>query len=152
MTDKFELKHDGWMVVADGRKALFLRNEGDEKIPNLEVFREEEQDNPPTREQGTSRPGRFSDGPSVHRSAVADTDWHQLAEDRFAKELAAILHRQAQRGRFSELVLVAAPAVLGEMRKELHKEVSERIIGEVDKDLTNHPVHEIEALILRSAG
>ena len=78
MKDKITLKHDGWLVVADGEKALFLRNEGDEKFPNLEVFREEEQDNPPNREQAANRRGRFNDGPNVHRSAVDDT---QLLDD-----------------------------------------------------------------------
>lgn len=152
MTDKITLKHDGWLVVADGEKALFLRNEGDEKLPNLEVFREKEQDNPPNREQAANRRGRFNDGPNVHRSAVDDTDWHQLGKDRFAAELADILYKQAHKGRFEQLILVAAPGVLGQMRKELHQEVTGRIVGEVDKDLTNHPVGEIEKLVLHSEG
>jgi protein required for attachment to host cells len=144
------LKHDGWVVVADGSKALFLRNSGDEKFPQLEVFREEEQENPPTHEQGTHRPGRMPSGGNGHRSAVADTDWHQLAEDRFAKDLAGILYRQAHKHNYKDLVLVAAPSVLGEMRKELHKEVSDKIVAEIDKDLTNHPVDQIEKLVLAS--
>ncbi|MAZ82957.1 MAG: Host attachment protein [Rhizobiales bacterium] len=142
------LKHDGWVVVADGSKALFLRNEGDEKFPHLEVFREEEQDNPPTHEQGAHKPGRMPSGGNGHRSAVADTDWHQLAEDRFAKDLSEILYRQAHKQKFKDLILIAAPSVLGEMRKELHKEVSDKIIAEIDKDLTNHPVDKIEQLVL----
>jgi protein required for attachment to host cells len=148
MGENIQLKHDGWIVVADGAKALFLRNEGDEVYPNLKVFREEEQDNPPNREQAANRPGRFNDGPNVHRSAVADTDWHSLAEDNFARDLADILYRQAHKGKFDQLVLVAAPSVLGEVRKAVHKEVADRIIAEIDKDLTNHPVYEIEDLVL----
>lgn len=148
MSGHIELKHDGWVVIADGAKALFLRNEGDEKFPNLQVFREEEQDNPPNREQAANRRGRFNDGPSAHRSAVDDTDWHELAEERFAKQLAEILYKQAHNGSFSQIVIVAAPAVLGDVRKEMHKEVADRVIAEIDKDLTNHPVHEIETLVL----
>lgn len=53
----FRLKHDTWVLVADGEKALFLRNEGDAEYPNLEVVREMHDDNPPTREQGTDQPG-----------------------------------------------------------------------------------------------
>lgn len=148
MSERIELEHDGWVVIADDSKALFLRNEGDEKFPNLKVFREEEHDNPPNRDQASAPPGRFNDGPSVHRSAVGDTDWHDLAEERFARQLADILYKQAHKHRFSQIVLVAAPAVLGEMRRELHKEVADRVIAEIDKDLTNHPVHEIEKLVL----
>src|SRR6185312_11462498 len=49
------LKHGVWVVVADGEKALFLRNEGDAQYPNLQVVRTIHEDNPPTREQGTDR-------------------------------------------------------------------------------------------------
>ena len=34
-----KLDHGTWVVVADGEKALFLRNEGDNQYPNLSVFR-----------------------------------------------------------------------------------------------------------------
>ena len=145
--DGFRLKHGIWVVVADGEKALFLRNEGDAVYPNLEVVREIREENPPTREHGTDRPGRFNDGPSVHRSAVADTDWHRMEKQRFADEIADRLYKFAHRGDFDELVLVAPPLVLGEMRQKLHKEVTDRLAGEVPKTLTNHPIPEIEKLL-----
>jgi protein required for attachment to host cells len=143
-----KLKHDGWLVIADGEKALFLRNDGDEIDPNLTVFREIEQDNPSTRDQGAGRPGRLNDSGGSHRSAVEETDWHRVGKERFARDIAERLHTHAQAGRYSQLVLVAAPMVLGEIRKELHTEVQDRIVAEIDKDLTNHPVHEIEKLVL----
>lgn len=145
---QIKLTHGLWVVVADGEKALFLKNEGDTEYPNLTVVRELHEENPPTREQGSDRPGRFSDGPSVHRSAVADTDWHRIEKERFADEIADRLYRLAHRGDFDHLVLVAPPLVLGEMRKKLHKEVEDRIDGEVAKTLTNHPVSEIEKILM----
>lgn len=150
MSGKHRLKHDGWVVIADGGKALFLRNEGDEKFPNLEVFRELQHDNPPTREQGTDRPGRLNDGGTRHRSSVQETDWHKLEEERFAKDISGRLYKHAHARRFSDLILVAAPAILGEIRKELHDEVKSRLIAEIGKDLTNHPVDKIESLVLHS--
>ena len=149
---EIKLKNDGWLVIADGEKALCLRNDGDEKFPNLTVFRELEHENPPTHEQGTDQPGRLNDGGGVHRSAVQETDWHRIEKERFAKELADRLYKHAHKGNYTEIILVASPTVLGNLRKELHKEVADRIIAEVDKDLTNHPVHEIEKLVLASAG
>ena len=144
----FRLEHGMLVVVADGEKALFLRNEGDALHPNLEVVREMKEENPPTREQGSDRPGRFNDGPGVHRSAVADTDWHRAQKEKFADEVADRLYRLAHHGDFDKLVIVAPPVVLGEMRRRLHKEVSDRIVGEVPKTLTNHPVYEIEKLLM----
>lgn len=150
MHQAIRLKHNGWVIIADGSKALFLRNAGDEVFPNLEVFKKEEQENPANRDQLTDRPGRFNDGPQVHRSAVSETDWHQFEEDKFATELAETLYKRAHKGDFSEIVLVAAPAVLGKVRKELHKEVADKVVAEIDKDLTNHPVDKIEKLILQT--
>ncbi|MBZ9999557.1 Host attachment protein [Mesorhizobium sp. B2-2-4] len=142
-----KLKHGIWIMVADGEKALFLRNAGDTKFPNLEVVQEMRQDNPPTREQGSDSPGRYNDGPSVHRSAVEETDWHRIGKERFADELAERLYKLAHRGSFDEIILIAPPLVLGAMRKILHKEVSDKVSAEIPKTLTNHAVFEIEALL-----
>ena len=147
-----KLKNGTWVLVADGEKALFLENRTDGEDPFLEVFREDEQDNPPNSEQAANRPGRFNDGPSVHRSAVQDTDWHQLAKDRFAQDLAEILYDKAHKGAFDALVLVAPPKTLGELRSEMHQEVSDKVIGEVPKTLTNHPVDEIEKIVTKELG
>lgn len=141
------LKHGIWIMVADGEKALFLKNAGDNKFPNLEVVQVMEQENPPTRDQGSDSPGRYNDGPSIHRSAVEDTDWHRIGKERFADEIAARLYKLAHRGEFDSLVLVAPPLVLGAMRKKLHKVVEEKVAAEIPKTLTNHAVFEIEALL-----
>lgn len=146
--DRITLKHGLWLMVADGEKALFLKNEGDTKYPNFEVMREMEKENPPTRQQGSDRPGRLSDGPSVHRSAVADTDWHKVGKLRFAEEIAGRLYKMAHRGDFKEIMLIAPPLVLGELRKKLHDEVSAKVVGEIPKTLTNHAVFDIEKLLL----
>ena len=81
------------------------------------------------------------------RSALDDTDWHELAKERFAEDLAAILYKKAHAGEFERLVIVAPPATLGELRNTMHKEVAERVIGEIPKTLTNHPIDKIEKLV-----
>lgn len=136
-----------WVLVADGEKALFLKNGGDTVHPDLEVVREVHEANPPTHEQGTDRPGRFNDGVNVHRSAVQETDWHRIEKERFAHEIAERLYKMAHRGDFERIVLVAPPVVLGELRKEMHKAVEERVVAEVPKTLTNHTVDEIERIL-----
>ena len=141
------LERDAWVVVADGEKALFLRNEGDVRKPDLQVFRELVEVNPPTREQGAAQPGRFSCGASAHRSALEETDWQRIGKERFAKQIAERLYKSAHRGDYDKLVIVAPPLVLGEIRKEMHKVVAERLIGEVPKTLTNHTIEGIEKLL-----
>ncbi|WP_296745232.1 host attachment family protein [Mesorhizobium sp.] len=139
-----KLKHGLWVIVADGEEALFLRNAGDSKFPNLQVVHEMEQENPPTREQGSDKPGRYSEGP---RSAIEDTDWHSLGKERFADDIAERLYKLAHRREFDEVVLIAPPQVLGEMRQKLHKEVSEKVQAEIPKTLTNHTIFDIENLL-----
>jgi protein required for attachment to host cells len=142
------LKHKGWVVVADGEKALFLTNAGTPDRPALQVFNAFEQPNPKTASQGEDRPGRMSDGMgTAHRSAVQETDWHRLAKHEFSREIAAVLDRAAAADRFEQLVVVAPPVVLGELRKRLGPKVTDRIIDQIDKDLTGHPVNEIEKLL-----
>lgn len=146
---EIRLVHGMWVLVADGEKALFLRNEGDAVHPNLEVVRQMHDANPPSRAQGTDKPGRFNDGRTVHSSAVAETDWHRIEKERFAAEVAERLYKLAHKGRFDRIVVAAPPLVLGELRKELHKEVNERLVAEVPKTLTNHTLDEIETLLTR---
>ena len=138
------LEHGIWVLVADGEKALFLHNKGDAVYPNLEVVREIRDDNPPTREQGTDKPGRYSDATGAHKSGFAETDWHRIEKERFADGIAERLYKLAHNGRFEKIVLVAPPVVLGALRKALHKEVDARVAGEVPKTLTNHTVFDIE--------
>ena len=136
-----------WVLVADGEKALILENVTDDQHPNLRVVRKEEQENPPDREQATDKAGRLADNGPGQRTALAETDFHQLAKDRFAADLADILYRHVHKGRFEKLVVVASPQVLGALREEWHKEVADTVVIEIPKTLTNHPVAEIEKAI-----
>ncbi|WP_412051452.1 host attachment protein [Hoeflea sp. Naph1] len=142
------LRHKGWVVVADGEKALFLENTGTPNNPALQVFNAFEQPNPKTAAQGRDRPGRLTDGAgNAHRSAVQDTDWHRLAKHEFAREIASVLEKSALADRFEQLVLVAPAVVIGELRKSLSRSATDRIISELNKDLTRHPIPEIEKLL-----
>jgi protein required for attachment to host cells len=135
------------VLVGDGRRALFLRNRGTPRHIELITEREMSQDNPPNREQGSDRPGRYLGADGVSRSAFEQTDWHQQAEQRFAGEIADTLYQMAHAHRFEELVLIAPPKLLGDLRAALHTEVSDRIVAEVPKNLTPNPVPEIAKML-----
>ncbi len=141
------VSHNSLILVGDGQKALFLRNRGNAQRLNLVVERILEQDNPATREQGTDRPGRSFASHGTARSAMEEVDWHHMAKERFAVELAEALYRYAHANRFNELVVIAPPKILGNLRKAFHAEVAERITAEIPKELTSHPIPEIEKLL-----
>ncbi|GGC96952.1 host attachment protein [Aquisalinus flavus] len=136
-----------WVLVADGEKALFFRNDDIDSQPILNVIRKEELDNPPTRDQAANRPGRFNDDGAggAQRSAVQDTDWHEFEKERFIGEIAERLNKAALKNAFDRLVVFAPPQALGELRDGFHKETRDRVVKEVSSDLTNHPVEKIEA-------
>lgn len=145
-----KLARDTCVVVLDGDKALFFRNGGLANVPKLELEREIVQDNPPDREQGSDQPGRAFSSMGPGRSAYDETDFHQLEQDRFAAQMADLLKKRALANEYDRLIVVAPPRTLGEMRKHYHKQVEQRLIGEIGKDLTGHPVSEIEKIILQA--
>ncbi len=136
-----QVPHNAFVLVADGRKALFFRNEGDADYPNLKVEHAEEHPNPADRDQKTDAAGQAS---STQGGTMGEVDFHQQEEDRFAAETADMLKRRALSNDFESLIIVAPPKTLGELRKHYHKEVSNRLTGELAKDLTGHPVPDIE--------
>ncbi len=144
------IPNDCFVVVADGRKMLLLRNDGDADYPNLVVEEKHRQQNPPDRDQKSAEAGRAFSSASDRRSKFEETDFHQLEEDRFAVDVAEMLYERAFKGEFDKLIVVAPPRTLGEMRKHYHKEVGDRLIGEIDKDLTGHVLVDIEKIIVES--
>ncbi len=143
-----QVPHGSFVVVADGKKMLFFRNEGDSEYPKLEIERKREQTNPSDLDQKTDQAGQAPSGSSgAGYSSYGETDFHQLEEDRFAAETAELLRKRALGNDFESLIIVAPPKTLGELRKHYHKEVEKRLTGEIAKDLTGHPVTEIEKIL-----
>ena len=54
--------------------------------------------NPPTHEQGTDKPGRaYASAGGSRRSGIEGTDWHDLEEHKFARDVAAALETAGAR-------------------------------------------------------
>ncbi|HLG81322.1 MAG TPA: host attachment protein [Bradyrhizobium sp.] len=142
---KLRIPHNAFVFVGDGRKALFLRNEGDEKYPFLKTERVFQDENPLTHDQGSERPGHVAKGlDSSRRSAVEPVDWHHLEEHRFTRKVAAAMEEVVRSRNVPALVIVAPPKTLADLREAFHADVKALVIAEINKDLTKHPVSEIE--------
>ena len=148
MVSKFSISKGGWVVVADGEKALILGNNGEKFNPRLGLLEKVQSAVDTDSEQLSDRPGRLSDGPSVHRSSVEQTDLHDRNKQQFARELAALLNSKAVNRQFEELVIVAPSNILHALRDGLEGAATASIVGELDKDLTNHPVAKIRDIVL----
>ena len=142
------LANNTLVLVTDGRKTLFFRNEGDVNQIDLRTESHDEREDAKDSEMKTDAPGAIGQSAGYSgRVAYEETDFHQLEEDRFAADTAEMLKMRALRNEFRELIVVAPPRALGELRKHFHKVVESRIIGEIAKDFANRPTDEIEQLI-----
>ena len=142
---RLSIPHAALVFVGDGQRALFLRNFGDEKFPNLITERVFTDDNPPTHEQGSDRPGRaFKRAATNRRAGMEETDWHELEKHRFADRVASAIEQLVRAGKAKAVIVVVPSRTLAELRHVFHADVKGRIIAELDKDLTKHPVWDIE--------
>ena len=136
------------IIVCDGRKMLFLRNQGQgdqiELVTEAHHQREDKKDH----ELKTDAAGRGSQSGGYGRPAMDETDFHQLDEDRYAADAADQLRARALAGDFDDLVIIAPPKTLGELRKHLHKEVERRVVMELAKEMTDRPLPDIAAMLM----
>ncbi|WP_171207187.1 MULTISPECIES: host attachment protein [unclassified Ruegeria] len=139
------LEQGTWVVIADGEKALVMENVTDAQDPNLVVVSVEEPAKTPTTPR--DRAGRRYDNGPRQKSAVDDSGWRSQARSLFVQDVANLLNRKGLKGRFDRLVLVASPHVLGLLRRRLHSKVLKKVVAEVDKTLTNHPLYKVERLL-----
>jgi protein required for attachment to host cells len=142
--EKLHLLPREWVVVCDGCKALILENAGDERFPNLRCREERDQADPPTHAQGTSPPGRVQASVGSAHSSVEQTDWHELAEDRFLTDLAHDLDAAVTKGEANALIVVAPPRALGVLRRKWSPRLRAALKAEIDKDYVKKPIFEIE--------
>jgi protein required for attachment to host cells len=101
-----------------------------------------ENETPPSRALGTERLGRVHESASTTRHAIEPrTDPHRAARRGFARRLAERLEDDVHR--FAQLLLVAPPAFLGDLRAELGPAARAKLAGSLDRDLVKLPVAEI---------
>jgi len=123
------------VAVADGEKFNLFRNSGDEAHPSLTAMPEAAVDSV-NKGSGAS-----------HQSSSGNPDESQAAEDGFAGGIADLLNKRVLDGDIADLVIIAAPRTLGELRKSYHKKLTDVLRGEISKDLTGHAVADIEKAI-----
>jgi protein required for attachment to host cells len=141
------LPNNALVLVADGKKILFLRNHGDENQIDLRIEAHGTQEEHKDRDLKSDAPGTTKQSFGYGRPAYQETDFHQQEEDRWIKDAAEELKKRALRNDFEALAIVAPPKALGVLRKELHKEVERRIICTVNKEMSGRPIPDIEALL-----
>jgi protein required for attachment to host cells len=128
-----QIPEDALVVVADGGKAILLRNVG----PEGELLLSEE--------RRLTLKDFVDDGPSG--AGLEEQSPHETGEATFAKQLAKTLNKMFDQNDFKAVVLISDPQTLGQLRTAVNKNVEKAIAFTLSKDYTNHSLHEIsEAL------
>jgi protein required for attachment to host cells len=143
------LRRDARILVCDGRTALFLRNAGNATEPSFEV--EETMRGDPARRTadiGSDAPGRIRQMLSGPASAIEGTDLHQEQENAFVRKALAAFHALVSKHGVDQVVIVAPPKALATIRANLNHGLRAKIVAEFDKDLTRHPVADIQRIVL----
>jgi protein required for attachment to host cells len=133
-----------WVVVADGTRAQIYSSKGpgtglETVLPQAQVA-----DNRPSGEIASDRPGRVFDIAGEGRHAVQPpTDPHRHLQKIFAGEITGVLDRQLKNSAFDQLVVIAAPKMLGDLRAAFGENIRKLVIAELDKDLSKLTIHEL---------
>ncbi|MDO9503396.1 host attachment protein [Falsiroseomonas sp.] len=130
-----QLPNNAYVAVVDGEKLQLFRNDGDAGAMNLAAMQ------PPAVDSDNKGSG------GRHASSSANPSDSQQDEDGFAAGVAAMLNQQVMAGHIENLVIIAAPRTLGELRKHYHKTLSAKLLGEIAKDLTGHSMKDVEATV-----
>lgn len=135
-----QLPKGATVAVADGEKLNLFHNTGDEANPKLTAL------------PGADIKSDNKGSGSRHQSSSANPDDSQREEDGFSAGVAELLNRMVLEGRIANLVVIAAPRTLGELRKHYHKQLTASLLGEIAKDLTGHNVHDVEKSIAAASS
>jgi len=87
---------------------------------------------------------------SARHSMEPDTGVKEEERRRFVKEMVDWLKAAHLKGEFDQLVLLAAPAVLGVIRKAVTGDLAKAVIKEIPKDVIGQDIDKIQAQLTRS--
>ncbi len=130
------------VVIADGARAKFLTKSNRNLVPILATHHAIV-DITVHQDKGASTPGRVSKGMTTKgtHSYPTHSDWYHFKKEAFANTIATILHQTEKN--YDQLILIAAPAVLGCLRQHLSPNVASKVVHEIDKDLTKTPLKKV---------
>lgn len=128
------LPHGAIIALVDGRGLELYRNAGNIAEPSLTPLPA------PSLEP-------HNKGAGGRHETVANPSGNLLDEDAHAAAVADWLNSEVLAHRIEQLVVIAAPRTLGELRRHYHKQLEQVLFAELDKDLVGRPANEVLAAL-----
>ena len=125
-----------WVVVAEvGSAVIYTRSKLYGKLETVTVFDE------PTASLGEND---LDDDAPAHASGRADKESQLVV---FSSRIADEIETARKEGRFSRLVIIAAPKMLGQLRAHLSNATATMLMAEFNKHLRRHDPEAIAKLL-----
>ena len=132
-----------WYVIADGGRARFVAQDENGAFRTVLSFVSSDM-HKRARDLGLDRPARVQESANDARHAVEPRrDLHEAAKEDFIALVAEEIAAEHGNGQFDQLVLVAPPKVLPELKQKLSKPMAALVVNDLQKDLTKIPDHDL---------
>lgn len=128
------LPHGTVIALVDGKNFKLLRNQGTDAEPKLTDL--------PSPKLDTHNHSGGS-----HHSSTGNHVGNLVDEDAHAAAAAHWLNAEVVGHRIKDLIVIAAPRTLGELRRHYHKQTEQALLKEVSKDLIGKQPAEILAAL-----
>jgi protein required for attachment to host cells len=145
------MMNTSWVLVANQAEAQIYS--GDRRAENLVMVDTlvDKEGTAHSRDLLTEAPGRAFDGVGLARHAMEPKRGViQEHRRRFVKQMVERLEAGRLKGDFDQLVILAAPAVLGVIRKTLSADLEKIVVKEIPKDVIGQDVKKIRAQLERA--
>ena len=124
--------HNAHVAVVDGERFIVMKNVGQPLEPRLEVV-----------EEPDLKASNFSAGVR-HQDDIGQRHGRtQLEELAHGAAVAEWLNSKAIANDMDDLLIIADPKTLGEMRRHYHGELEKCLVGEIGKTMTGEPTERI---------
>jgi len=144
-----------WILVADGGRAHVIAVNTNEGERHLETVHEMIADNRSSSEIASDKPGRGFANPGGNQQRHAmppSTEPHEHAQVEFVDDVISYLTNKRNDGKFDNLIVVAPPKIMGEIRQKMSKPVKQALDGEITKDLTKLPLNDLPEHLSGTGG
>lgn len=140
-----------WILVANQAEArIYSSDQNTEKLVLVDKLANKE-GTAHTRDLISDAPGRAFDSIGSGRHAMEpNTSIKDEQRRRFVKKMTEKLHAAYLKGAFTELVLLAAPDVLGAIRKSLKTDLKKTVVKEIPKDVIGQSDDKIRSQVVRA--
>jgi protein required for attachment to host cells len=131
------------IVIADGEHVRFVQPDADNALRTIGSF-DSASAHLRSRDIGSDRPGRALESGASARHAVGQRhDLHAMEKEKFVRMVGEQVNAASERDEFDELLLVAPPRALGELRDALDAATQTKLVGSLEKDLVKTPDSEL---------